>query len=183
MNKVSPLSLTKKGILFLSWLLFSPLFFILATIWKSPKIVWRCIITLFSPLSLITILILVILGVESYDNSSSFVKQNTRSSYYDSEIETQMKMRINIPGYKETLRHKYEGMGPDEQVDVEFAYDYSKRKVFFSKLKSLAIKEPEHWKSDKKSFKYHNWDLPGDGNFDITIFKDSGKGKFSFGTH
>lgn len=156
-------SIWKKIILIFSWTLISPLFFILSSIWKFPKLLWRVLFAIFSPFTLISVFLIIILL-----QPHGMVICDEPSEYTESVLES--KLRIDIPDYVE-IGHMKDYRQRTHAELVDFKYNYIKRTKFFKVLKRKVKENPDYWSEDEGNFIYENLD------FHLFIHKNQGTGR------
>lgn len=108
--------------LFMTWLIFPPIFLILSTIWKTPRKIWRLVLTFIAPL---TLLILLLTMIWANDYYYWHYKRGSKK-----EIETLTSLKL--PKYK-VIEKRHFTYGPRFQGDFIMEYTI--------KLDTLNIKE------------------------------------------
>jgi hypothetical protein len=163
MKENQNLSYLKKIVLFLLWLLFSPLFFIFSSVWKYPKLIWRVIFSVFSPFTGILIIIILVLL-----QPKGMVVCDEPSKYTESILES--KLDIDIPNYVE-INHRKDYTERIHAELIDFTYTYDKRTKFFKALKRKVKEYPAYWSEDENNYIYTNSD------FHFFIHKNEGTGR------
>jgi len=150
----------KKLSLALLWLLFPPLFLVLAFVWKMPRMAARIILFVVAP---ITLVMLLATGVDLYNRYHQYVDRGSRS-----EIES--KTGLKFPRYrtidKREIIFKYP-RGLDFTMKYKVQLDTARIREFYQAIETTA----QPTAIDTLHMRPPGWRINSDGNYD---FYDSG---------
>lgn len=152
--KINIQSAVKPAVLFILWLIFSPLFLVFSIIWKMPRLGYRIVLTLIAPFTLL-VLLLGLFSAGYYYNY--YLIRGTRA-----EIET--KTGLEFPKYR-TLEKRHFTYGPKFTGDFTMEYkvkmDTVKIQDFYNQIE---IQLDKQIKAKEIDFKI-NWGITNDGNY------------------
>jgi hypothetical protein len=140
------------GLIF-SWLLFPPLFFIFSTIWKMPKKIWRIVLTIIAPLSL---LLIIICSVWVYQNYHVYRERGSRK-------EIEIKTGIELPKYQKVERRYFiygSAFGGDFTMEYSIQLDTAGAQDFYRQIEEK-LNEQKNDSVDSGVF----WSLTEEGNY------------------
>jgi hypothetical protein len=140
------------GLIF-SWLLFPPLFFILSTIWKMPKKIWRVVLTIIAPLSL---LLIIICSVWVYQNYHVYRERGSRK-------EIEIKTGIELPKYQKFERRYFiygSAFGGDFTMEYSIQLDTAGAQDFYRQIEEK-LNEQKNDSVDSGV----SWSLTEEGNY------------------
>ncbi len=140
--KSTILTILKSFTLFIFWLIFPPIFLVLSIIWKMPKKIWRVVLTIVAPITLLCLFALVFLGYIYY---RSYI-------YRGSQREIETKTGLDLPRYKVVeKRHFTKGTSYFEHFTVEYVIklDTTNIKEFYRKVEEQIIKYEQANNSNK----------------------------------
>lgn len=125
--KLTLQSVFRSFTLFIFWLILPPIFLTLSIIWKTPRRIWRIVLTLIAPLTLLVLVMSVNSGSQYYYHHISRGSKN--------EIETLTGLKL--PRYK-IIEKRHFTYGPNFQGDFIMEYtiklDTVKIKEFYNKI-------------------------------------------------
>jgi len=140
------------GLIF-SWLLFPPLFFIFSTIWKMPKKIWRIVLTIIAPLSL---LLIIICSVWVYQNYHVYRERGSRK-------EIEIKTGIELPKYQKFERRYFiygSAFGGDFTMEYSIQLDTAGAQDFYRQIEEK-LNEQKNDSVDSGV----SWSLTEEGNY------------------
>jgi hypothetical protein len=140
------------GLIF-SWLLFPPLILIFSTIWKMPKKIWRIVLTIIAPLSL---LLIIICSVWVYQNYHVYRERGSRK-------EIEIKTGIELPKYQKVERRYFiygSAFGGDFTMEYSIQLDTAGAQDFYRQIEEK-LNEQKNDSVDSGV----SWSLTEEGNY------------------
>ena len=149
----------KKIALSVFWLVFPPLFLVLAFLWKMPRMVPRIILFVVAPL---TLLVLLAVGLDLYMRYHQYVDRGSRS-------EIEMKTGVEFPRYRTIEKRKrvpYPSRFRDFEIGYKVQLDTKGIRDFYQAIEVSARQETESLKPQRNI-----WSITPEGKY---YFHDAG---------
>lgn len=149
----------KKITLSVLWLVFPPLFLLLAFVWKMPRMVPRIILFVVAPL---TLLVLLAGGLDLYIRYHQYVDRGSRS-------EIEMKSGVEFPRYRTIEKRKRVPLPArfrDFTIEYKVQLDTTCIRDFYQAIEASARQETDSLKPQRNT-----WSITPEGKY---FFHDAG---------
>lgn len=157
--KIQAKSILKTFTLFLFWMIFPPLFLTFSIIWKMPKLVGRIVLTVFAPLTIVS-LIVGVFGL--YQLHYYYIERGSRS-----EIEA--KTGLKFPDY-EAVEKRHFTYKPRFHGDFTMERTIKLDTVNIADFYKQIDRKIEMTKKDTLDFATIYWNIGENGHFRFTHF-------------